>query len=301
VTGELQVLQSIRPYSQLFPECATDSLFGFAKRVVSTREDLRRIPFLPEQSHSNATRMPETPQPSQPQRSPQRFRTTHWSLVVAASGASREALEELCEAYWSPLFWHLRRLGYEVAEAEDLTQAFFARLLDKQLLGAVEQGRGGFRTFLITALRRFVVNEWKYETAAKRGGGTRHVTIHADDESAGVAAEVAHDLTPDRLFERQWAIIVLQRAFQELETEQFELGHQAQFESLAPCLTRDAESPGYEELAKHLQSTPAALRMAVGRLRKRLAELVRAEIRTTVDRDTDIEDELLCLFQALQP
>jgi len=103
------------------------------------------------------------------------------------------------------------------------------------------------------------------------------------------------------LFERQWAILVLQRAFQELETEQVELGHQAQFDSLAPCLTRDAESLGYDELAKRLQSTPAALRMAVGRLRKRLAELVRAEIRTTVDHDTDIEDELRGLFRALQP
>lgn len=140
--------------------------------------------------------MPDIPQPSPPERSPHRFQTTHWSLIIAASGASREALKELCQAYWPPLFWHLRRLGYEVAEAEDLTQAFFARLLDKHLLGAAEQGRGRFRTFLITALRRFVVNEWKYETAAKRGGGTRHVTIHADDESAGVEAEVATTSRP---------------------------------------------------------------------------------------------------------
>lgn len=221
--------------------------------------------------------------------------------MVAASGASREALEELCQAYWSPLFWHLRRFGYEEAEAEDLTQAFFARLLDKHLLVAAEQGRGRFRTFLITALRRFVVNEWKYETAAKRGGGNRHLSIHPDEESAEVAAEVAHDLTPDRLFDRQWALVVLQRAFQELETEQVELGHKAQFEALVPCLTRDAESLSYEELADRFQSTPAALRMAVGRLRKRLAELVRAEIRQTVNSDTDIEDELRDLFRALQP
>jgi len=198
------------------------------------------------------------------------------------------------------LFWHLRRLGYEVAEAEDLTQAFFARLLDKHLLGAAEQGRGRFRTFhyCFETLRRQRM-EVRNSGQAGRGNPSRH--DYADDKSAGVEAEVAHDLTPNRLFERQWAILVLQRAFQELETERVELGHQAQFDSLAPCLTRDAESLGYDELAKRLKSTPAALRMAVGRLRKRLAELVRAEIRTTVDHDTDIEDELRGLFRALQP
>ena len=119
--------------------------------------------------------MPDIPQPSPPERSPQRFQTTHWSLIIAASGASREALEELCQAYWPPLFWHLRRLGYEVAEAEDLTQAFFARLLDKHLLGAAEQGRGRFRTFhyCFETLRRQRM-EVRNSGQAGRGNPSRH-------------------------------------------------------------------------------------------------------------------------------
>jgi len=219
---------------------------------------------------------------------------------VAASADSREALEELCAAYWPPLHWHLRRLGYADAEAEDLTQAFFTRLLDKRLLVTADRGRGRFRTFLLTALRRFVVNEWKHRGAAKRGGGAGHLALDSEGAALVVAAEVAHDLTPERLFERHWALVVLQRAFQELEAEQRELDKQALFEALAPCLTRDIVSPGYDELADRLQSTPAALRMSVSRLRKRLGQLVRAEIRKTVDSDADIDDELRSLFRALQ-
>jgi RNA polymerase sigma-70 factor (ECF subfamily) len=207
-------------------------------------------------------------------------------------------MEELCAAYWQPLHAYLVRLGFDSVEAEDLTQAFFARLIDKRLLTVADEQRGRFRTFLLTALRRFVVNEWKHERRLKRGGAARHLSLDADSRGA-VANEVAHDITPDRMFERQWALVVLQRAFQALETEQQESDKQTVFESLAPCLSRDSSSPGYDELADRLQMSPAALRMCVSRLRQRLGDLIREEIRKTVGSDTDVDDELGKLFQAL--
>lgn len=236
----------------------------------------------------------ETPAPL-----PRNFRTTHWSLIAAASADCRDALEELCSAYWQPLHSHLVRQGFDRLEAEDLTQAFFARLLDKRLLDFADQRRGRFRTFLLTALRRFVVNEWKHERTLKRGGANRPLSLDADCGDGSIASEVAHDLTPDRMFERQWALVVLQRAFRALEIEQQAADKKAMFESLAPCLSRDSSSPSYDELAVRLQMTPAALRMCVSRLRQRLGELIREEIRKTVGSDADVDDELGKLFQAL--
>ena len=219
---------------------------------------------------------------------------------MAASADSRIALEELCAAYWPPLHWHLRRLGFDPAQAEDLTQSFFARLLEKRLLDVADARRGRFRTFLLTALRRFVINEWKHGTAAKRGGDSSRLTLDTGESEVLADIESMHDLTPDRLFERQWAIVVLQRAFHDLETEHIALGHQAQFEALTPYLTRETATFSYDELAERLQSTPGALRMSVSRLRARLRELVRAEIRKTVQSDEEVDDEVRSLFHALQ-
>ena len=234
-----------------------------------------------------------------PATSPRGFRTTHWSLVVSASTDSREALEELCAVYWPPLFSHVCRLGYDDAEAEDLTQAFFTRLLDKQLLAIADRNRGRFRTFLLTALRRFLVNEWKYDTAAKRGGTIRHLAIDAPGVEQIVDANAANHLTPDRLFERNWALIVLQRALDALEVEQREAGKEESYKALLPYLIRDTEVPGYDALAIRLGATPAALRMLVVRIRKRLGELIRAEVRKTVGSDADVEDEVGQLFRSL--
>jgi len=218
---------------------------------------------------------------------------------VAASDDSHEALEELCAAYWPPLHWHLRRLGFSDQQAEDLTQAFFARLLEKRLLDVSDRRRGRFRTFLLTALRRFIINEWKHGAAVKRGGGLKHLPIDSGDAEGGIAVR-QHDLTPDRQFERQWALVVLQRAFQKLETEYRTANNQVLFEALAPLLTRDTAAIGYDELSIQLQSTPGALRMAASRVRARLRELVRAEVRQTVQTDAEVDDEVRALFQAFQ-
>lgn len=272
-------------------------LLCFFGRVVSTgaMDKTEANPSPTRCSSSDMNQIPNST--SRPQRN---FRTTHWSLVVAASEDSQSALEELCTAYWPPLHWHLRRLGFTEAQAEDLTQAFFARLLEKRLLDVADSRRGRFRTFLLTALRRFVVNEWKQGTAQKRGGGAKHIDI-SSSEFQSLVPEGGHDLTPDRLFERQWALVVLQRAFHDLELEYTAAGNQAQFEALAPLLTRESESTSYDTLATQLQSTAGALRMAASRLRARLRELVRSEIRKTVETDADVDDEVRSLFRALQP
>jgi RNA polymerase sigma-70 factor (ECF subfamily) len=233
-------------------------------------------------------------------RSPREFRTTHWSLVVSASTESREALEELCSLYWPPLFSYVRRLGYDVSEAEDLTQAFFTRLLDKRLLALADRNRGRFRTFLLTALRRFLVNEWKHQSAAKRGGTTRHLPLGGPGAEQIVASDVANDLTPDQLFERHWALVVLQRALDELESEQRDAGKGEAYKALLPYLIGDTTVPGYDALAKQIGTTPAALRMSVVRIRKRLGELIRAEIRKTVGSDADVEEEVRQLFRSLR-
>jgi RNA polymerase sigma factor (sigma-70 family) len=237
---------------------------------------------------------------SVPSRSPKGFQTTHWSLVAEASADSQAALEELCAAYWPPLHWHLKRLGFEQAEAEDLTQAFFARVLEKRLLDAADVRRGRFRTFLLTALRRFIINEWKRDKAAKRGGNRVRVSLHVSGTETPNDIWAAHDVTPDRLFDRQWAMVVLQRAFQELESEHRAAGQQTQFEALAPFLTGDA-SGTYDELAEKLQTTSGALRMVASRMRARLREFIRAEIRKTVHSDAEVDDEIHFLFRALQP
>lgn len=240
------------------------------------------------------------PSDETPPQSPRGFRTTQWSLVVSASGNSREALEELCAVYWPPLFSYVRRLGYSETEAEDLTQAFFARLLDKQMLTVADRERGRFRTFLLTSLRRFLVNEWKQRTAAKRGGRTQHFRLGTPGAESVMAAELANDLTPECLFERHWALVILRRAIDELETEQRDVGKVETYKALEPYLAGEGALPGYEKLAEQLQSTSAALRMAVVRLRRRLGELIRAEIRKTVDSDADVEDEVGQLFRALR-
>ena len=226
------------------------------------------------------------------------FHSTHWSLVLAASEDSDAALEELCQIYWPPLHWHLRRMGYEEVEADDLTQAFFARLLEKRLLGFADQKRGRFRTFLLTALRRFVINEWQRDESIKRGGGRKRIDL-TDRESAAFDAP-GGDLSADRQFDRQWALVVLQRSFEELAREAVESGNREQFEALAPLMTRDRENESYDELASRLSTSPGALRMSVSRMRSRLRELVRAEIRKTVESDAEVDDEVRLLFVALR-
>ena len=166
------------------------------------------------------------------------------------------------------LHCHLCRLGFDPTEADDLTQSFFSRLLEKRLLDVADNRRGRFRTFLLTqALRRFIINEWKREKALKRGGSTRRLTLDPFESELLGPMAMAHDMTPDRLYERQWALVVLQRAFPQpgkLNTPP--PTKKAKFEALIPFLTRDRTTLNYDELAKRWNSNPGALRMTVSRI-----------------------------------
>jgi RNA polymerase sigma factor (sigma-70 family) len=229
-----------------------------------------------------------------------RFEPTHWSLVLSAAGGSRHALEELCSAYWQPLYCYVRRMGYDSADAQDLTQSFFARLLEKQVLGFADRERGRFRTFLLTALRRFVINEWKRDRSDRRGGGRRALSINFDaTENEGVL-EPSHNLTPDSLFERRWAIQVLENSVARLRQQQQAAEKGQRFDELALLLTPWADAPSYQETSERLGTTTAAVKMAVSRLRKELGRLVREEVRKTVASDTEVEDELQRLITALR-
>jgi RNA polymerase sigma-70 factor (ECF subfamily) len=223
------------------------------------------------------------------------FVTTHWSVVLRAGGDDA-ALGELCRAYWYPLYAYVRRLGKSPQDAEDLTQAFFARLLEKNYIAAADQEKGRFRTFLLIALKRFLANEWDREHAQKRGGFQTIVSIDHDLAETRFSAEPAHAEQPDVLFERQWAMALLEQVMARLQSEYTDTGRGELFGHLRACLTRDEAALSYVEIGTRLDMSDAAVKMAVQRLRARYRELLREEIAKTVASPDDIEDELRHLF-----
>ncbi len=233
------------------------------------------------------------------------FATTHWSLVVSAQDGeaprSAEALESLCRAYWYPLYAYARRTGHSAADAEDLTQGFFARLLEKDYLKAAAREKGRFRTFLLTALQRFLANEWDRQHAQKRGGFTPMVAIDQALAEFRFAAEPAHSLQPDVLFDRQWAVTLLERTMATLQEEYVASGRAALFDHLQGCLARGQSGLAYTEIASRLKLTEAAVKMAVYRLRARYREILQAEIAQTVSSSEEVEEEIRHLFSAFGP
>jgi RNA polymerase sigma-70 factor (ECF subfamily) len=231
------------------------------------------------------------------------FTTTHWSVVLAArqpeGGGGAAALEALCRAYWYPLYAFIRRRGYAPAEAQDLTQAFFARLLEKDYLHAVDRSKGKFRSFLLAALEHFLANEWRNARAKKRGGAAVFVSLNDTKAEQQYANLSGPDLSPEKLYERQWATTLLEQVLIKLRAEFVAAGKANLFEELKIFLTGEKRAVSYAELAAKLQSTEAALKMAVSRLRQRYGELLRAEIANTVSRPEEIDEELHALFAAL--
>lgn len=229
-----------------------------------------------------------------------RFLTTRWSLVrSAAEGgeAARRSLEELCHAYWYPLYAYLRRRGERRASSEDLVQAFFALLLERGDLAAVDPARGRFRAWLLTALKHFAANERERERAEKRGGGRRLLSIDWDAAEARWAAEPATLRTPEREFDRAWALATLERAAERLREEYERRGKADLFEALRPELT--SGSGDREALAARLGLTAGALKVAVHRLRQRFGEALRAEIGETLESAEEVDAELAELLEAL--
>jgi len=231
------------------------------------------------------------------------FTTTHWSVVLAASesgkGSQHAALESLCSTYWYPLYTFVRRRGYEVHEAQDLTQEFFARLLQKDFLSEVDPRKGRFRSFLLAALEHFLANEWRRAHAQKRGGNVAFISL--DDESTEEQYRQAaqSNLSAQQLFEQQWATTLLKQVLARLCQEYQAAGKGALFEHLKVFLTGEKQAVSYAQLAITLLTTEPALKMAVSRMRQRYGILLRAEIANTVSKAEEVDEELHALFAAL--
>ncbi|MBI3850937.1 MAG: sigma-70 family RNA polymerase sigma factor [Verrucomicrobia bacterium] len=235
--------------------------------------------------------------------SAQCFLTTHWSVVVAArEGASVEAdaaLERLCSIYWWPLYAFVRRRGYYAHDAQDLTQEFFARLLAKDFLHEVDRSKGKFRSFLLAALEHFLAKEWRRANAQKRGGKFTFVSLNDGSAETQFLQVPSSDLPPEKLFEQQWALTLLTQVTTRLQQEQVAAGKGGQFEKLKIFLTGEKRAVAYADLALQLNTTEAALKMAVNRLRQRYRELLRAEIAQTVAGPEEVEEELRAVVSAL--
>jgi RNA polymerase sigma-70 factor (ECF subfamily) len=231
------------------------------------------------------------------------FQTTHWSVVLSAAGADSlkraEALEKLCDAYWYPLYAYVRRRGHGPEDAKDLTQEFFARLLAKNWLADIEPAGGLFRSFLLTALNRFLANEYDRNQAVKRGGGKRFISLDQENAEARYLSEPTVDETPERIFERRWALAVLDQALTRLRSETRETDKSRQFELLNPFLSREPDDGEYAAAAGQLGISAGAVGVAVYRLRQRYRELVRAEISNTLADLSRVDEEMRHLFAAL--
>ncbi len=234
---------------------------------------------------------------------PREFATTQWSLVVAAGrdkqsqSIADQALAELCKAYWYPIYAFVRARGYSSNDAQDLTQAFFAKLIESSGLASADPAKGRFRSYLLGAMKHFLAHDWDRKRAKKRGGGLKIVQLDALDPEARYALEPAQSSEPDAWFDREWARELTARALKKLRLELEAEGKGDQFQVLKGSLTGD--EPSRQETAARLEMTEGAVKVAVHRLRRRYRELLRAEIAETVDDPAAIDDEMRYLVTAL--
>ena len=224
------------------------------------------------------------------------FETTQWTLVVAAGDTSapesEQALASLCETYWYPLYVYARRRGKSEDDARDLTQGFFAKLLEKNWVAAADRDRGKFRTFMLTALQRYMIGEWERERAQKRGGGQLPLSLDFDTAEHGYKREVPDDRTPEDVFDACWAKTLMERAFDRLRRDTLEPGKEDRFELFAGIVTGDSREVPYKEIAGTLGLSESAVKVGIHRMRKRFGEILRAEVADTVSHEDDIDDEL---------
>jgi len=235
------------------------------------------------------------------ERSSHAFTTTHWSVVLTAaqdSPRSEDALATLCGVYWRPLYVYVRRRGYGEHDAQDLTQAFFARLLEKNYVAQADREKGRFRSFLLASMNHFLANEWDRSSTLKRGGGATFIPW--EEFNDGTQTGVASQLSPDHLYERQWALTLLDQVFTCLREECAAAGKGELFEALRPYLSGEKGAASHAEAAKPLGMTAGAVQVAVHRLRRRYGELLCAEIAHTVSSPGEIDEELRHLFAALR-
>ena len=232
-----------------------------------------------------------------------RFTTTHWSVVLAAGNQSSpdytRALSTLCRTYWYPLYAYLRRQGFDRHQAEDYTQSFFAGLLERHSIGKADPEQGKFRSFLLASLTHFLADEWDRSQAQKRGGERKVLSLDIEDGETRYTREPADNLSPEKLFKRYWALMVLRQAMVRLKTEFATANKQHLFDNLKIYLTAQLDSISYRDAAAKLDMTEGAVRVAVHRLRQRYGELVRQEIAQTVTSPDQVDEEIHELFAAL--
>jgi len=230
------------------------------------------------------------------------FATTHWTVVLAASGSGSPqadlALEELCRTYWYPLYVYVRRQTPTREDAEDLTQAFFARFLEKNYLTGLNSERGRFRAFLLAALKHFLANEWDRAKRQKRGGGVTMVPLDWQDADTRYHIDPPDNLSPDKLFDRAWAVTVLERVLSRLRGESAAEGKAELFARLKPFLMVGKGAIPYAQVAQNLKLTEGAVRVTVHRLRGRYRELLRDEVRQTISDPAQVEEEMRTLLSA---
>ena len=231
------------------------------------------------------------------------FRTTHWSVVLAAGGqptvSSQEALAQLCRTYWYPLYAFIRRKGHGPHDAQDLTQSFFARLLEKNYLAQADRERGRFRTFLLAALTHFLADEWDKARRLKRGGGRELISFDAASAEERYRLEPVDPLDATKLFERRWVTTLFDKVLARLELELRDSGKGELFDGLKSSLLADPDSSTYAELGARLGLKEDAVKQAVHRMRRRYRELFREEIAQTVAGPGEVENELKHIFAVL--
>ena len=236
---------------------------------------------------------------------PREFATTHWSLVAAAKPdeasetRARKALEELCRAYWYPLYAFVRYRGYSSDDAQDLTQSFFARIIETGGFASADPERGRFRSYLLGAMKHFLANEWHRAQTQKRGGQVQFIEWDALDPEVRYAGTSKQADDPEHLFDREWALETIAGALQTLRDEMVKAGKREQFDTLKGSLTGEDASPR-EEIAARLGMNEGAVKVAVHRLRQRYRKLLRAAIAETVSNEADLDDEMRYLVAVLR-
>jgi RNA polymerase sigma factor (sigma-70 family) len=236
---------------------------------------------------------------------PRQFATTHWSLVSAArldeasQSRARKALEELCRAYWYPLYAFVRSRGNSAIDAQDLTQAFFARIIETGGLASADRERGRFRSYLLGAMKHFLANEWHRSKTQKRGGRVQFIEWDALDPEARYTGAVKQSDDPEQIFDREWALETIAGALQSLRDEMTTAGKGEQFEALKGSLTGEDDAPR-EEIAARLGMSEGAVKVAVHRLRQRYRKLLRAGIAETVSDEANLDDEMRYLLAVLR-
>ena len=238
-----------------------------------------------------------------PAGSPRSFQTTRWSLVATAGDPdqpeARAALATLCQLYWYPIYLFVRRRGYNAEQALDLTQGFFTRILEKNDLAMADPRRGRFRSWLLGCLKHYLSNELDKAKAQKRGGGKTIIRIDATEAEDRYWREPAHDLTPERVFDRRWALTVLEQAMNELKDECALNGKGELFDALRPSLAGEGQETTYSQIGQRLEMSEGAVKVAAHRLRARYRDILRGHIAETVDNEQAVDEEIKDLFAAV--